>query len=199
MGGTNRLGGLGVDQHEGDAAWSLAAVAPGVIGASLNQDIAQFEQRFAYIHHRVDLAVEYDRVVDGVGLVEPGMPSPRIMGDAGGSQRSPYALRVGREFHHAKLRTVLFRWYPHGLPDRAVAVVGVVGGGLPRLPELDDGRRSGSAVMHGRRRAVEDEDGSSISVMAGDNASNWARGHLVSPGVVLGVRSRSLQCEGRGN
>src|SRR5882724_12261193 len=164
MGRSNRLGGLGVDQHEGDAAWFLAAVAPSVIGAPLNQDIAWLEQSFAHIHHRVDFAVEYDRVVYGVGLVEAGMPSPRIMGNAGGSQRSPDALRIGREFHHAKLRSVLFRRDPHGLPDRAVAVVGVVGGGLPSLPKFDDGRRAGSAIMYGRRRAVGDEDGSSISV-----------------------------------
>jgi hypothetical protein len=37
------------------------------------------------------------------------MPSPRIMGDAGGSQRSPDALGDGRVFHHTKLRAVLFR------------------------------------------------------------------------------------------
>ena len=50
------LSGLGIDQHEGDNGGLGGAVAPGMIGAALDEHVARFQQHLAFIHHRVDFA-----------------------------------------------------------------------------------------------------------------------------------------------
>src|SRR6516225_5886414 len=68
-----RLDRLGIEQQEGDIGRFIGAVAPGMIGAALDQDVAGLEQNLALVHERVDLAREHDGVVHRVGLVKAGM------------------------------------------------------------------------------------------------------------------------------
>ena len=41
---------LGVDQHKGDTGGLVGAIASGVIGAALDQDLACLEQHLTFVH-----------------------------------------------------------------------------------------------------------------------------------------------------
>ena len=71
---------LRVDEHEGDGAGGVGAIAPSVVGAALDQDVASFQQGLALIHQRINLAGEHDRVIDGIGLVKAGMTGIAAIG-----------------------------------------------------------------------------------------------------------------------
>src|SRR5262245_31686596 len=64
---------LPIHQHEGDAGRLVGAVRPGVVGTALDEHVAGLQQRLALVHHRPDLALEDDRVVDRVGGVHARM------------------------------------------------------------------------------------------------------------------------------
>ena len=63
----------GVDQHESDVGRLIGAIAPGVIGAALDQHVAGRKLDIALVHQRVDFAGQHDRVVGRAGLVKTGM------------------------------------------------------------------------------------------------------------------------------
>lgn len=66
---------LPVQEHEGNEAGRLGPIAPGVVRAALDHDIACPHQGFRLVKHEVDLAGQHDRVVDGLGAVDHGMAS----------------------------------------------------------------------------------------------------------------------------
>src|SRR3954453_16296782 len=56
-----------VDEDECHFAVMVGAVGPGVAGCLLDEHIATLHQRFVLVHHRPDLSVENDGVVEGRG------------------------------------------------------------------------------------------------------------------------------------
>src|SRR3954469_2957455 len=68
-----RLYRLGVDEHEGETGRLVGAIAPGMVGAALDQDVPRSEQHLALVHQRVDFAGEYDGVIHRARLVKAGM------------------------------------------------------------------------------------------------------------------------------
>src|SRR3954451_22032093 len=68
-----RLYRLGVDEHEGETGRLVGAIAPGMVGAALDQDVPRSEQHLALVHQRVDFAGEHDGVIHRTGLVKAGM------------------------------------------------------------------------------------------------------------------------------
>src|SRR5262249_1741774 len=176
---------LGVDQHGGEVGGLLAAVAPGVIGAALNEDVARAQQDLALIHQRVNLAGEHDGVIDRGGLVEAGMARRgAIEGGAvagavvrAGTLRLERgeALLVGRILDDAGDRAVPRRREP----ERVVGDLGpaaVVGRGRSRFPELGHDRAARAAAVDVRRRTVHHEYGSAGGVMAGHHAADRLAG-----------------------
>src|SRR2546422_342053 len=75
---------LRVDEHEGEIGRLVRSIAPGVVGAALNQHVAGLEQHLALVHQRMDLAGQYDRIVDRIGLVKT-----RMAGVAAIQRRAP--------------------------------------------------------------------------------------------------------------
>ena len=51
-----RLYRLGVDEHESETGRLVGAIAPGMVGAALHQDVAGPQQHLALVHERVDFA-----------------------------------------------------------------------------------------------------------------------------------------------
>src|ERR1043166_3741108 len=159
---------LRVAQHEGESGGLVAAVAPGVVGAALNEHVAGAQQHLALVHQRVNLAGEHDRVVDRGGLVEAGMARRAAIegGAVAGAVVGACALRLERGealpvrgiFDDAEDRAVLRRREP----KRMIGDLGpaaVVGRGRARLPELGDDRAAGAAAVDVRRRAAHHEHG----------------------------------------
>src|SRR6185312_10663431 len=68
-----RLYRLGVDEHKGETRRLVGAIAPGMVGAALDQDVPRSEQHLALVHQRVDFAGEHDGVIHRAGLVKAGM------------------------------------------------------------------------------------------------------------------------------
>ena len=64
---------LTVDQHVEHAHRLAGAVAPGVVGAALDDDVAGGELNLALVQHKIDFAVEHDRIVHGLGAVHQWM------------------------------------------------------------------------------------------------------------------------------
>ena len=62
-----------IDQHESDHARRAGAVAPGVIRAALNHDVAGAELNVDIVQHHRDLARQHDRVIDGLGSMHERM------------------------------------------------------------------------------------------------------------------------------
>src|SRR6476469_7821293 len=62
-----RLYRLGVDEHEGETGRLVGAIAPGMVGTALDQDVPRSEQHLALVHHRVDFARQHDGVVHRAG------------------------------------------------------------------------------------------------------------------------------------
>src|SRR4030088_572424 len=58
-------GRLGAHQDGGDDARLRATHAPGMVGPSLDKDVALFQELLALVQDGVDLALEHDDVVDG--------------------------------------------------------------------------------------------------------------------------------------
>src|SRR5882672_5217305 len=57
------LNGIGVDEDEGYPAGPVRAVAPGMVGAALNEAIPRPHEDLALVHEGPDLAVQDERVV----------------------------------------------------------------------------------------------------------------------------------------
>lgn len=72
---------LRVDENECHAAQSAASIGPGVVRSALDENVACVHQRLALIQDRVDLTLEHDRVINGVGLVKALPPSPALSAD----------------------------------------------------------------------------------------------------------------------
>src|SRR3954468_7643516 len=68
-----RLYRLGVDEHKRETGRLAGAIAPGMVGAALDQDVPRSEQHLALVHQRVDFAGEHDGVIHRAGLVKAGM------------------------------------------------------------------------------------------------------------------------------
>mgnify|MGYP003677723634 CR=1 FL=1 len=60
---------LTVDQDKSHLARSAGAVAPGMVGPTLDQDVAGLQNRFGLFQDCDDLAFKHDGIVDGVRLV----------------------------------------------------------------------------------------------------------------------------------
>ena len=154
---------FGVDEHEGEIGRLVGAIAPGMIGAALDQDVAGSEQHLALVHQRVDLAGEHDGVIDRVGLVKAGMArraaveGGAVTGAVVGARALPLergqALLVRRIFDDAEDRAVLGRRKPKRMVGDLV-IAAVVGGRGPRLPQFGDDGAAGRAVVDVRRRRV---------------------------------------------
>src|SRR5207253_1461607 len=134
---------LRVDEYHGDDARLVAAHAPGVVGAALDEDVAGLEQRLPLVDDGVDLALQHHDVVDGAGLVHHRIAGAAIgrvrrvecLGPVAGV-RAALPLRIRGKLDDAKERAVLRRLEAH------FAVAGVLPAGVvgryARLPELGD-------------------------------------------------------------
>ena len=102
-----------VDEDECHLAVSVGAVGPRVAGGSLDEHIATLHQCFALVHHRPDLAVENDGVVEGRGGVKEEVAVVRrlvvLVGDDRGEKlchRFRVVFGVGREVDDPQDRAV---------------------------------------------------------------------------------------------
>src|SRR5262245_17928852 len=172
---------LRVHQHEGERRRLVGAVAPGVIGAALDQHIASLEQHLAFVHQRVDLAGQHDGVVHRACLVEAGMAGRAAVervGVAGAIVgRGPLlfergkALLVGRILDDAEHRAALRRHQPERMIGD-LGIAAVVGRRRSRLPQLGDLGAAPAAAIDVRRRAIHHEHGAAGSVVAGHHPAN---------------------------
>ena len=101
-----------VDEDECHLAISVAAVGPRVAGGSLDEHIATLHQRLAFVHHRPDLAVKNDRVVEGWCGVEEEVAIVRRLVSLGNDRGEKLGHRlhvvfgVGREVDDPQDRSV---------------------------------------------------------------------------------------------
>src|SRR2546425_13345269 len=65
---------LGIDQDEEHPAHAVAPIRPGMVRPALDQHVARAHEGLILVQDRPDLALETDRVVHGVGRVEPWVP-----------------------------------------------------------------------------------------------------------------------------
>ena len=183
---------LPVDQDERHHRRLIRAVAPGMVGAALDQDIAGFQHHVLVVEQHGDLARENDRVVDRLGAMHARMAAalaegrgllvaerregPAQLLDAHVADR--FGLR--REMIDAQHRRVLGRQLAARAErrlagrrrDRSRRTVGAPD--IGRLPAREQG-----IVMHERRRAVGYDDGAAVLIVSGDHAADRA-GHVFS-------------------
>ena len=193
---------LPVDQDECDHGRRVRPVAPGVVGAALDQDVAGLQHHVFVVEQHRDLAREHDRVVDGLGAVHARMTAALAEGrrllvaqrregaarllDAHAADR--FGLR--REMIDAQHRRVLgrqlaaraerrFNWRGGDQGRRAVGAPDV--GRLPSREQRID--------VNERRRAVGDDNRPAVLIVPGHNAADRA-GHGCSPSCMcfIGVR-----------
>src|SRR5262249_9448438 len=135
---TSRADGIGADEHGGDDTRLVAAHAPGVVRAALDEDIAGAKQRLAGIEDRVDLALQDDAVVDRARPVHHRIRRSRVLGVAGADRlecrpgvgsRSPRGVRG--KLDDAQDGTVPRRLEAYG-PPGGVLVAFVARGRLGR-------------------------------------------------------------------
>src|SRR6516225_4010991 len=172
---------LGIDQHESDIGRFIGAVAPGVIGAALNQDVAGLEQNLALVHQRVNLTRQHDGVIHRAGLVKAGMArraaiergavTGAVVGAGALALERDEALPVRRIFDDAEDRPVLGRREPKGMVG-GLGIAAIVGGHCPRLPQFGHHRAALRALVNVRRRRIHDEHGAASGVAAGHDPAD---------------------------
>src|SRR5271163_4243969 len=62
-----------VDEDEGNPAQRVGTIDPGVIGATLDQDIPGRYMHFAFIEQHVDLSLQNDGVINAPGSMHEGV------------------------------------------------------------------------------------------------------------------------------
>src|SRR6516162_10573201 len=144
----------GVDQHERDAGAPVAAIGPGVVGAALDHDVASLHLHRRTVHVHLDLALEHDDVIDGLGAVHARLVARREVDD--GEPRP--ARRRGRADDARAQILDLFS-------DRDVGRRAVGG---------PDQRRDGAKarILGVGRRALHDHLGDVVGVVAGHETAN---------------------------
>src|SRR5262245_15607141 len=149
----------------------------------------------AVVEQHVDLAVEHDGVVDRAGAVgeEVAVIALRLGIDAHLLEQRMMidALRhravVRRKIHHAQDRAVRGRRHA-GLLRGLIAGVRQIGRRLVGHPEqLHD--VAFAALVHVRRRPVDQDDRLAAVVVAGDHAPDWSFFHFTPHGLEIRAAS----------
>jgi hypothetical protein len=160
---------LGIEQHDGKPRRLLAAIDPSVVGAALNHDIAGPQLYGGLVHVHLDLARQHDDVVDGLGAMH-------------------FRRDARREFHDDEARAVRRR---RGAKNARAHVLDVVADGYIRRHHVaapHQGRGNAFARPLGiGRRALEDDFGDVVAVVAGNDATDRLAGHEYSPDFCLSV------------
>src|SRR5215467_5305206 len=144
----------GVDQHEDDAGAPVAAIGPGVVGAALDHDVAGLHLHRRIVHVHLDLALEHDDVIDGLGAVHALLVARREVDDG---EPRPVRRRGGADDAGAQILDLF--------PNRDVRRRAVA-----RPDQRRDG--AGTRMLGVGRRALHDHLGDVIGVMAGHEAAN---------------------------
>jgi hypothetical protein len=107
---------IGVDENDSNPANPVAAIAPGMIGASLHEHVTCLQQRLTDIHHRPDLSFKDQHAIDCIRFVKAWMPRGAMVERVCGSHGSEgcfaiaeITLAVRRKLDDAEDRAIL-RW-----------------------------------------------------------------------------------------
>src|SRR5713101_6675824 len=158
------------------AAGLVAAVRPGVRSAALDEDVAFGHLGFAFVHKRIDLALEHDGVVESLRLVKAEMPAGsfvpgiqlfalrRGLSDRGG------ALGVRRVDDDTKDAAVA-PGVEHLLRHSRILVARIVRRMLVSGPQLDD-YVAVAALDDVGADPVLHEYRFPLGILAGDDAAN---------------------------
>jgi tripartite-type tricarboxylate transporter receptor subunit TctC len=176
---------LSIDQHERNHARCAGAVAPGMIRAALNHDVAGAELDVDIVQHPGALAGKHDRAIDGLGSMHERM-TPALAEGCGllvaerrkGRTRClgihlPHRFIFRREMIDAQHGAALVRhlppWTQRGLGrgphDTRRRLLGSPN--IGRIPVRVDG-----VAVHERRGPVGDHDRLAVRVVTSDHSSD---------------------------
>src|SRR5258707_4374176 len=144
----------GVDQHKGDAGAPVAAIGPGVVGAALDHDVARLHLHRRIVHVHLDLALEHDDVIDGLGAVHARLVARREINDG---EPRPVRRRGGADDARAQILDLF--------PDRDVGRRAV-----GRPDQRRDG--AGARILCIGGGALHEHLGDVIGVVAGHETAN---------------------------